>query len=136
MRDSTEFPDLDRFDGLVAIVDDDHSVGRALQRLLRSVGVRSVTHDSGPEFLASPKLHEVDCLLLDIHMPGMSGMEVLSAVRVAATKLPVVLMTGRYEADFEEMALAAGASAFLRKPFRAAELFAALGEATGRTIAD
>ncbi len=134
MSDPTRFSNSEQFDGLVAIVDDDHSVGRALQRLLRSVGVESVTHDSGLEFLASPQLHEVDCLLLDIHMPGMSGMEVLSEVRVAATKLPIVLMTGRYDADFAEMALAAGASAFLRKPFRAAELYSALGEATGRTI--
>jgi FixJ family two-component response regulator len=122
------------FAGLVAVVDDDLSVRKALRRLLLSVGVQSVVHESGREFLASPALHEVDCLLLDVHMPGMSGLEVLAEVRVAATKLPVILMTGRYEVDFAERALDAGASAFLRKPFGETDLFAALLQATGRGV--
>jgi len=122
------------FVGVVAIVDDDRSVRRALRRLLLAVGVESVVHDSGTEFLASPMLHDVECLLLDVHMPGMSGMDVLAEVQVAATKLPVILMTGRYEVDFAERALSAGASAFLRKPFEENDLFAALAEATGRTV--
>ena len=64
----------------------------------------------------------------------MSGLEVLEEVRVAATNLPVVLMTGRYEADFEDRALAAGASAVLRKPCLEEELFAAIAEATGQLL--
>jgi len=127
-------PDTNRFAGAVAIVDDDLSVRRALARLLRSIGVDVVTHASGPEFLASPGLHDVDCLVLDVHMPGMSGIEVLDEVRVAASKLPVVLMTGRYESDFAQRALAAGASAFLRKPFSDEELSAAITEATGEHL--
>lgn len=122
------------FDGAVAIVDDDPSVRRALARLFRSVGVEAVAHESGMEFLESRALHDVDCLVLDVHMPGMTGLEVLQEVRVAASKLPVVLMSGRYEADFEEQALAAGASAFLRKPFPDKDLFAAIAEATGELV--
>lgn len=119
------------FTGLVAIVDDDRSIRVAVSRLLTSIGVRSVAHESGRDFLASRELHEVECVILDVHMPGMSGLEVLQEIEVAATKLPVVLTTGRYDAEFAARAFAAGASAFLRKPFDESELFAALAEATG-----
>jgi FixJ family two-component response regulator len=112
--------------GPVAVVDDDASVRKALDRLLRAHGYATVVHGSGPDFLASPDLHRVECLILDVHMPGMSGMEVLEAVREAATKLPVILMTGRYEVDFAQRSLDAGASAFLRKPFEEEALLAAL----------
>lgn len=125
---------MKRFDGFVAVVDDDPSVRRALTRLLRSVGVAAAAHPSGLDFLESRALHDVDCLVLDVHMPGMTGLEVLEEVRVAASKLPVVLMTGRYESEFEERALSAGASALLRKPFSDAVLFAAITEATGESI--
>ena len=122
------------FDGFVAVVDDDPSVRRALTRLLASVGVPCLAHGSGSEFLESPRLHDFDCLILDVHMPRMSGIEVLEAIQVAASKLPVVLMTARYDVDFAEKTLAAGASAFLRKPFTEDELFAAVSEATGMVL--
>ena len=127
-------PEAIPFDGIVAIVDDDPSVRRALKRLLNSVGVRCVTHGSGLHFLESRELFEVDCLVLDVHMPRMTGMEVLEEIRVASTKLPIVLMTGRFDSDFAERAIAAGASAFLRKPFSDEQLFSAIGEATGRRV--
>ena len=119
------------FHGPVAIVDDDSGVRKALQRLLRVHGLDVVVHDSGMKFLESSELHEVECLILDMHMPGMSGVEVLEEVRVVATKLPVVLMTGRYEVDFAQRSLDAGASAFLRKPFGEDELLRAIEIATG-----
>ena len=134
MTDPWEHPernDPPPFTGLVAVVDDDPSVRSALSRLLGTVGVRCVTHGSGPAFLASPALHDADCLILDVHMPGTSGLDVLEEVGIAASKLPVVLTTGRYEADFAARAIAAGASAYLRKPFGEAELFKALEVATG-----
>jgi two-component system response regulator FixJ len=115
--------------GPIAIVDDDASVRKALARLLDALGYGTVTHDSGEEFLQSPMLHRVDCLLLDVHMPGMSGLEVLERVRVASSKLPVILMTGRYDVDFAQRSLDAGASAFLRKPFDDTRLLSALDTA-------
>lgn len=115
----------------LAIVDDDGSVRRALKRLLTASGFEIVTHDSGPEFLESRMLHEVECILLDVHMPRMSGIDVLAAVRDAATKVPVVLMSGRYESDFAERALEAGASAVLRKPFSEEDLLTGIALATG-----
>ena len=124
----------ERFDGIVGIVDDDASVRTALARLLGSIGVEAVTHASGVEYLASRELHEVDCLLLDVHLPGLSGLEVLREVQDAATKVPVVLMTARYDADFAKRAISAGAAAFLRKPFSDTELFSALEDATGLPI--
>jgi FixJ family two-component response regulator len=116
--------------GPIAVVDDDASVRRALDRLLRSHGYQTVVHASGADFLASPHLHRVECLILDVHMPGLSGIEVIEAVRDAATKLPVILMTGRYEVDFAQRSLDAGASAFLRKPFEEEALLEALEVAT------
>jgi len=123
------------FEGLIAIVDDDVSVRQALERLLKSVGIVSESHGSGMDFLESPALHDADCLLLDLHLPGMSGTEVLGEIRVAASKIPVVLMTGRHEVDFGKKAMAAGASAFLRKPFGEEALFDALATATGKRVA-
>lgn len=122
------------FQGLVAIVDDDRSAQRALKRLLSSVGVRCETHSSGLDFLESRALHDADCLILDLHLPGMTGSEVMQEVRVASSKLPVVLMTGRFEVDFAERAFAAGASAFLVKPFGEEELLEAIATAVGRGV--
>ena len=115
--------------GRVAVVDDDASVRRALRRLLGTVGFQTILHDCGTDFLSSPAVHEVDCVLLDVHMPGMSGIEVLEEIRVAASKVPVVLMSARYEADFADKALNAGASSVLRKPFVEEELLAAMADA-------
>lgn len=121
--------------GSLAVVDDDRSVRRALARLLGSIGIACVTHESGRDFLESPQLHEVDCLILDLHLPGLSGLEVLDELEIAATKLPVILMTGRYDSAFAADALAAGASAVLRKPFDDTELFQAIETATGQAVA-
>lgn len=99
------------------------------------MGIDYVTHASGRDFLDSRQLHEVECLVLDVHMPGLSGMEVLAEVRVAATKLAVILMTGRYDQGFADDAIAAGASVVLRKPFDETAFFAAIEEATGRPVA-
>lgn len=110
----------------VAVVDDDGPVRTALSRLLRTLGYRTIEHASGEALLDSRSLHDVDCLLLDVHLPGLSGMEVIDRVRVAATKLPIVLMSGRYEVGLAERSLDAGASAFLRKPFDEADLVEAI----------
>jgi len=118
----------------IAVVDDDASVRAALSRLLRSMGISCTAHDSGEGYLESPALHEADCVLLDVHMPGLSGPEVMEEVKHAATKVPVILMTARYDADLARRAIEAGASAFLRKPFGDDELAEAIAVATGWEI--
>ncbi len=111
---------------VVDIVDDDESVRRALWRLLNSVGVQSRSFDSARSYLDSADLDSADCLLLDLHLPEMSGIELLEHLREVAPTLHVICMTGRDEPEVEQRLAAAGISGCLRKPFDQAELFAAL----------
>jgi len=110
----------------VDIVDDDESVRRALWRLLNSVGVKSRTYGSARSYLDSADLEAADCLLLDLHLPEMSGIELLEHVRGIAPTLHVICMTGRDEPEIERRLAAARVRGCLRKPFDQAELFAAL----------
>ncbi len=111
---------------MVDIVDDDESVRRALWRLLNSVGVQSRTFGSARAYLESAELESADCLLLDLHLPEMSGLELLEQLRKIAPDLHVICMTGRDELELEGRLAAAGVRGCLRKPFDQAELFAAL----------
>ncbi len=113
-------------DRVVDIVDDDESVRRALWRLLNSIGVQSRTFGSAGEYLESVELASADCLLLDLHLPEMSGMDLLEKLRGIVPDLHVICMTGRDEPDLEQRLAAAGVRGCLRKPFDQAELFAAL----------
>jgi FixJ family two-component response regulator len=111
---------------VVDIVDDDESVRRALWRLLNSIGVRSRTFGSAREYLESADFESSDCLLLDLHLPEMSGMDLLEHLRGIAPDLHVICMTGREEPELEQRLAAAGVRGCLRKPFDQAELFSAL----------
>jgi FixJ family two-component response regulator len=113
-------------DRLVDIVDDDPSFRRALIRLLKSVGLRSVGYSSAGAYLEAADQASSLCLLLDIHLPGMSGIELLEHLREVAPDLPVICMTGRDEPETKQRLAAAGVSTCLRKPFDEAELFKAL----------
>ena len=113
-------------DQLVDIIDDDESVRRALWRLLNSAGVQSRTFDSARGYLDSTDQESADCLLLDLHLPEMSGIELLEHLHEVAPTLHVICMTGRDEPEVERRLAAAGISGCLRKPFDQADLFAAL----------
>ena len=106
---------------LIAIVDDDESVCRALKRLVRSLGMNAETFASGQQFLdlieAMPSFHP-DCLVLDVQMPGLTGLEVQERLATNSNPLPVIFITAHDEAVPRERALAAGAVAFVRKPFQ------------------
>ena len=106
-------------DLVVDIVDDDESVRRALWRLLNSVGVKSRTFGFARSYLDSADLESAVCVLIDLHLPEMSGMELLEHLSQVAPTLNVICMTGRDEPEVEQRLAAAGISGCLRKPFEA-----------------
>jgi FixJ family two-component response regulator len=102
----------------VVVVDDDESVSRAIRRLLRSIGIASETFASGDallEVLSSMPSYHPDCVILDVQMPGLNGLEVQQ--RLAGSGMPVIFITAHDDIGVREHALAAGAVAYLRKPF-------------------
>lgn len=103
---------------LIYIVDDDPAVCRALRRLLRSWDMQVRTFASGQEFLSTLSgSHHADCSLIDVQMPGMTGLEVQEQMRRAGMDLPVIFITAHEEEGVEERAFKNGAAGFLRKPF-------------------
>jgi FixJ family two-component response regulator len=102
--------------GLVAIVDDDPPVRKALRRLLRAAGLEAVTYASGQEFLYALQLHRPDCLILDLYMPGLSGLDLMQRIAEDQPKLPVIIITGHNEPDMRSRCMSAGARAYLCKP--------------------
>jgi FixJ family two-component response regulator len=127
---------LNRSKPLIAIVDDDESVCRALRRLVRSLGMDGETFASGQQLLdlldAMPSF-QPDCLVLDLQMPEMNGLDVQDRLAVSGNKIPVIFITAHDEVGAREKALAAGAVAFLRKPFDDELLVKTLREALKRS---
>jgi FixJ family two-component response regulator len=111
---------------LVSIVDDDKSVCKALKRLMQSVGLRAETFASAEEFLQSPHLYDTACLILDVVMPGLSGLDLQRDLVAAKRPIPIIFMTAHDDEHNREQALALGAVAFLRKPFSEQALIKAM----------
>ena len=120
---------MSRESPLVAVVDDEESVRRALERLLRSAGIETATFASGGAMLQDLARREPDCVVLDLHMPGMSGFEVQERLAARDCKIPVVVLTGQDSSESYERATAGGAAAYLRKPVDGGELLAAVAAA-------
>lgn len=116
---------------LIAIVDDEESVRKALQRLVRSAGFAVETYASGAEFLESMQSHEPACVVLDLHMPEVNGFEVQHALSRAGMQVPVVIITGHDTPEARTRALGQGAKAYLRKPVDDLMLLAAINAETG-----
>ena len=105
---------------LIAIVDDDESVCRAISRLVRSLGMEANAFASGREFIdriETVPSFQPDCVVLDVQMPGMNGLEVQERLARSGNRLPVIFITAHDDAGARDRALAAGAVAFLHKPF-------------------
>jgi FixJ family two-component response regulator len=117
---------------VVAIVDDEDSVRRALERLLRSAGMDAHVFASGETFLESLSSGRPDCVVLDLHMPGVTGFDVQARLNDAGLGVPVIVITGHDSAESRERVHALGASAYLRKPVGAKLLLEAIQRATTR----
>ena len=103
--------------GLIAIVDDDISVQSALQDLIESDGLSTVCFGSAEEFLASGTEHKAGCLIADIRMPGMSGIELQAKLKANRCRIPIVFITAHGDARMRIQAMRDGAVEFLTKPF-------------------
>jgi len=113
---------------LVSVVDDDESLRGAVKNLLTSNRIRVVTFESAEAFLASDALREAACLVLDLRLPAMSGLELLARL---PKSISVVVLTAHDDIEMRRRALGAGAVAFLTKPFRASEFLDIVGNAIG-----
>jgi FixJ family two-component response regulator len=111
---------------VVAIVDDDVSVRESLQRLIRSVGLGARVFASAEAFLNSNLLDETTCLILDVVMPEMNGLELQRRLVESKIRIPIIFITAHAAPGTKEKALGAGAVGFLNKPFKDTELLAAV----------
>ena len=102
---------------LVAIVDDDDSMRSALLGLLKVLGLEARAFASGEEFLKSGQQHHTACLITDIRMPGMSGLELQAKLNAERCRIPTIFITAHGDAKMRMQALRAGAVEFLAKPF-------------------
>ena len=111
---------------LIAVVDDDSSLRESTQLLLRSAGYRSEVFASAREFLDSPRIEETACLILDVRMPGMDGLELQRFLNEAQRQIPIIFITARASENEEQRARKAGAVDFLRKPVNEEKLLGAI----------
>jgi FixJ family two-component response regulator len=102
---------------MVAIVDDDDLMRSALQGLLKSVGLPAQAFASAEEFLKSGQQHQVGCLVTDIRMPGMSGLELQAKLNADQCRIPTIFITAHGDEKMRMQALRAGAVEFMAKPF-------------------
>jgi FixJ family two-component response regulator len=114
---------------LVFVIDDDPSVRRALSRLLKSHGFTVETFASAGEFLMRPHYDGPGCLVLDLQMPGLNGLELQQQLAPSGYQLPIVFITGHGNVPASVKAMKAGAVDFLTKPFESKDLFAAIQQA-------
>jgi FixJ family two-component response regulator len=117
---------------MVAIIDDDESVRLATASLVRSIGMTTSTFASAEEFLFSPHAREASCLITDVQMPGMSGVELQAYLLKHGNDVPVIFMTAFPEERIRQQVSAAGAIGFLSKPFDGGTMIACIDKALKR----
>ena len=111
---------------LIYVVDDDASVREALSSLIRSAGLRVETFASAQEFLALPKPDVPSCLVLDVQLPGLSGLDLQQELAKADVQIPIIFLTGHGDIPMSVRAMKAGALEFLTKPFNDEDLLEAI----------
>jgi FixJ family two-component response regulator len=117
---------------VICVVDDDESLLRALRRLLRASGFRVETLPSAEEFLGSERRADAACLVVDVHLEGLSGLDLQERLVAAGTRIPVVVISARDDSPTRERARRAGAVDYLRKPFDGELLIGAINRAIHR----
>jgi FixJ family two-component response regulator len=110
----------------VYVVDDDESIRKALKRLLRSMGYHAVAFESAEDFMETTSCRGEGCLVLDIRLPGMTGLDLQEKLASSGVKYPVIFMTAHDNPQWQERAKKAGAVAYLRKPFDEQSLLGAI----------
>ena len=125
---------MDRSRLRIAIVDDDESVRKALKRLLRAANLDADAFASGREFLDSLAAQLPDCTVLDLHMPGMNGLDIQQQLARTGLQIPIVVITGHDEPLARAQCLTSGAAAYLRKPLDDKALLDAIHRAAGRAF--
>jgi len=104
-------------ENLISVVDDDESVRRTTTLLIESFGFRAAAFESAETFLNSGHLHDTSCLIIDVQMPGMDGLQLQSHLAAAGCGIPIIFITAYESKDSRQRAMQAGAAAFLGKPF-------------------
>jgi FixJ family two-component response regulator len=117
---------------IVFVVDDDPSVRSSTQRLLRSVGFDVETFESATEFVRAPRPDRPACLVLDVHLPGRSGLELQQELVASGVTIPIIFVTGQGDIPMTVQAMKAGAVEFLTKPYRRNHLLGAVRTAIER----
>jgi DNA-binding response OmpR family regulator len=117
----------------IAVVDDEEPIRKALKRLLRAAGMEAEGYASGQAFLDDAAAHHPDCVVLDLHMPIMSGLQLLARIREMPRRPPVVVITAHDQPETRAQCLAAGAAAYLPKPLDDRLLLNALSAALSRS---
>src|SRR3984885_11496649 len=116
----------------ISIVDDDASIREALKSLMRSVRFHADAFASAEEFLASERFDDTACLILDVHLPGMSGFELQNQLNIDQRDIPIIFITAHVDEASRQRALKGGAVDFLGKPVRRETLFKAIQSAIER----
>lgn len=114
---------------VIAIVDDDDALRSSLDDLIRSIGFRTQGFPSAEAFLRSNQARDTACLILDVRMPGMNGLDLQRKIVAANWQIPIIFITSHADDDARARALEAGAVDFLYKPFREEELLNAIDAA-------
>jgi FixJ family two-component response regulator len=123
---------MTKTDPVVFVIDDEESIREALKSLIRSVGLRVETFASAQEYLSSELLTQASCLVLDVKLPGLSGLELQKEMDAKEIRTPVIFITGHGDIPMTVEAMKGGAIEFLEKPFADEKLLKAITEAIDR----
>jgi FixJ family two-component response regulator len=122
--------------GIIAIVDDDEPLCEALGSVLRAAGYSTASFLSAEEYLDSPNRQGTTCLILDVRLPGMSGIEMQRRLIETNSLVPIIFVTAHGDASFRDVVMKAGASGFLNKPVRSDTLLKEIRSALDKTATD